>query len=172
MQHLGVSIVPRAWWAAVCKYSPWGGDPWSQGWYGGPPALWVQHRLEPAFLSTPLLQRMPGAVEAASKAWSAVLQSPCCSSSGAAPSSATGSLLAKVRGRLGQPPPFQSGLKDACPEQGANDGARLQDCPERGLGTVKGCDQGLAHTQFSAAWDLARFSTDFANVSKLFILLF
>lgn len=29
--NLGVSIVPRVWWAAVCKYSLWGGDPWSQG---------------------------------------------------------------------------------------------------------------------------------------------
>lgn len=117
-------------------------------------------------------QCMAGGSDAASKAWSAVLQSLCCSSSGAAPSAATGSLLAKVRGRLGQPSPLQSGLKDAYPEQGASDGAWLQDCLERGPGTVKGCAQGLAHMQFSAAWHLAGFSTDFANVSKLFILLF
>lgn len=31
LQPLGVSIVPRAWWAAVCRYSLWGSDPWSQG---------------------------------------------------------------------------------------------------------------------------------------------
>lgn len=115
---------------------------------------------------------MAGASEATSKAWSVVLQFSCCSSTGAALSSATGSLLARVRGRLGQPSPLQSGLKDACLEQGASDGAWLQDCPKRGPGTVKGCDQGLAHTQFSAAWDLAGFSTDFANVSKFLFCSF
>lgn len=31
LQRLGVSIVPRAQWAAVFRYLLWSGDPWSQG---------------------------------------------------------------------------------------------------------------------------------------------
>lgn len=124
------------------------------------------HSLELAFLPMLLLQSMAGALEAKpcpQHCEVLMLQQWWCGTF-------LGHRLPPLQdeGQAGAAPPPQQGLEDACPvvEHGHRVPREESGDSRRAAGV--GCQQAL----FSAAWDLAGFSTDFANVSKFLFCSF